>query len=114
MYLKKKIVFAFFTIICVGCILFCSILCYKNIVSIKTESDLSGKEQNKEEYIYKEELLHLGYSINEIETIEKKISNIDVKNYISYQPNDDLFQSSDNIDKITTQMAEYISKNCCN
>lgn len=80
--MKKKIILTFFIIICAGCILFCSILCYKNIVAIQAESDISGKEQNKEEYIYKEDLLHLGYNINEIETIEKKISNIDVKNYL--------------------------------
>ena len=80
--MKKKVIFTFFAIICIGCILFCSILCYKNIVAIQTESDLSGKEQNKEEYIYKEDLLQLGYNIKEIEIIGKKISNIDVKNYL--------------------------------
>ena len=52
--------------------------------------------------------------LNVLKQLSDYYNNIDVKNYISYQPNDDLFQSSDNIDKITTQMAEYISKNCCN
>lgn len=81
--MKKKIILTFFTIICTGCILFCSTLCYRNIVAIQTESDLNGgKEKSNEEYIYKEELLHLGYSIQDIETIEKKISNVDVKNYL--------------------------------
>ena len=42
--------------------------------------DLKGKEQSKEEYIYKEELLHLGYTVDEISIIEKKVSSLDVKN----------------------------------
>ena len=52
--------------------------------------------------------------LNVLKQLSDYYNNIDVKNYIAYQPNDDLFQSTDNIDKITTQMAEYISKNCCN
>lgn len=81
MYLKKKIILTFFIIICAGCVLFCSILCYKNIIAIQTESDLDGgKHISQEEYIYKEDLMHLGYSVSDIEIIEKKISNVDVKN----------------------------------
>lgn len=81
--MKKKIILTFFIIICAGCVLFCSILCYKNIIAIQTETDLDGgRDINKEEYIYKEDLMHLGYSINDIEIIEKKISNVNVKTYL--------------------------------
>lgn len=81
--MKKKIILVFFILICIGCVLYCSILCYKNIISIQTETDYNdGKEITKEEYIYKEELLHLGYSIDNINTIEKKIGNVDVKKYL--------------------------------
>ena len=81
--MKKKIILTFFIIICAGCVLFCSILCYKNIIAIQTETDLEGgKDINKEEYIYKEDLMNLGYSISDIEIIEKKISNVDVKTYL--------------------------------
>ena len=41
-----------------------------------------GKDTNKEEYIYKEDLLVLGYNVNEIETIKNKISDNDVKKYL--------------------------------
>lgn len=42
----------------------------------------NGKDTSKEEYVYKDELLSLGYTIDEVKTIEDKISNIDVKNYL--------------------------------
>ena len=64
----------------------------KQIEQIKMDaSDLS-----KEEYVYKDDLLELGYSIDEIKTIENKISNVDVKNYllIKRYPNLTLFTSS--------------------
>ena len=81
--MKKKIILTFFIIICAGCVLFCSILCYKNIIAIQTESDLEGgKDINKEEYIYKEDLMRLGYSVSDIEIIEDKISTTDVKTYL--------------------------------
>ena len=41
-----------------------------------------GKDITKEEYIYKEDLLVLGYNVNEINTIESKISASDVKKYL--------------------------------
>lgn len=41
-----------------------------------------GKDITKEEYIYKEDLLVLGYTINEIDIIKSKISNTDVKTYL--------------------------------
>ncbi len=49
-----------------------------------------GKDITKEEYIYKEELLVLGYNVNEINTIESKISNSDVKKYLLSEKYDHL------------------------
>ncbi len=46
------------------------------------ESDIEGKDISKEEYIYKEDLLTLGYSVDEVNIIENKISTTDVKNYL--------------------------------
>ena len=46
------------------------------------ETSIEGKEISKEDYLYKSKLLDLGYTINEIKTIENKISISDVKNYL--------------------------------
>ena len=81
--MKKKIIFTLFIIICVGCVLFCAILSYKQMTTPgETDESNNGTNINQDEYIYKEELLQLGYNINDINTIEKKISNIDVKNFL--------------------------------
>lgn len=55
---------------------------FVNDSKIKTESDVDGQNTTKEEYIYKEDLLTLGYNVNIIKLIEEKISNIDVKKYL--------------------------------
>ena len=54
------------------------------------ESDLTGKDTSKEEYIYKDDLLELGYSIDEITTIENKVSSTDVKKNLLTQKYDNL------------------------
>lgn len=77
----KKIIFAFIAVLGSGFILYCSYLYIKNMNTISTESDIKGKEISSDEYIYKEDLLHLGYDLKDIEVIENKISNIDVKEY---------------------------------
>ena len=77
----KKIIFAFILLLCTGFILYCSYICIKNMNTIGSESDIKGKEIDSDEYIYKEDLLHLGYNLKDIEIIENKISNIDVKEY---------------------------------
>lgn len=65
-------------------ILIFSYVIYINIFNknLNHESDIDGKDITKEEYIYKEELLKLGYKIDEITKIETKLSNINVKNYL--------------------------------
>ena len=77
----KKIIFAFILLLCTGFILYCSYICIRNMNTIGSESDIKGKEIDSDEYIYKEDLLHLGYNLKDIEIIENKISNIDVKEY---------------------------------
>ncbi|MBR4178431.1 MAG: M15 family metallopeptidase [Bacilli bacterium] len=51
---------------------------------------VQGKDISKEEYVYKEDLLNLGYTIEEIKTIEKKISNINVKQLLLNKKYDNL------------------------
>lgn len=62
-----------------GCIIYISVR-----DSLKEEKENTVEIQNitKEEYIYKEDLLSLGYNANVIKLIEEKISNIDVKKYL--------------------------------
>jgi LAS superfamily LD-carboxypeptidase LdcB len=62
-----------------GLILYDSV---NNSLKVKTESTIDGQNITKEEYIYKEELLSLGYNSNIIKKIEEKISTINVKNYL--------------------------------
>ena len=52
----------------------------------------NGKDTNKEEYIYKEDLLVLGYKMDEIETIKKKINDSDVKKYLLEKKYDHLLE----------------------
>lgn len=80
--MKKKIIQTFIIIIISSGILYCSVLCFKKMNEINSETDVKGKDITKEEYIYKEELLNLGYTITEIDTIQNKISNLDAKNYL--------------------------------
>lgn len=49
-----------------------------------------GKDISKEEYIYKEDLLLLGYTISEIDTIKNKINDNDVKTYLLTKKYDNL------------------------
>ena len=52
-----------------------------------------GKNNNnKDEYIYKEDLLTLGYTISDIENIKKKISDNDVKKYLLEKKYDNLLK----------------------
>lgn len=80
--MKKKIILTFIIIIISSGILYCSVLCYKKMNEINSETNIEGKDTTKEEYLYKEELLNIGYNINEISTIQNKISNTDVRKYL--------------------------------
>ena len=56
----------------------------------ENDKPINGKDISKEEYIYKEELLTLGYTSQEIETIENKISDSNVKEYLLTKKYDNL------------------------
>lgn len=57
----------------------------------KMETSIEGKEMTKEDYIYKDKLLSLGYTIQEVKIIENKISSVDVKNYLLNKKYNHLF-----------------------
>ena len=79
MIVVRKIILTFILVLASGFVLYCSYVCVKNINTIGSESEVKGKEMSSDEYIYKEDLLHLGYNLNDIEVIQNKISNIEDK-----------------------------------
>lgn len=54
------------------------------------KSNLQSLDNSKEEYIYKDQLLDLGYTIKEISTIENKLSTLDVKKYLLQKKYNDI------------------------
>lgn len=84
--LKRIIVLLISALILTG-----AFLCIRDINNPDNENDSSGgKELNKEEYMYKEELLDLGYDIKDIDVISSKISNVDVKKYLLSEKYEDI------------------------
>ena len=75
--MKKKI---FVIILVLTIIIFIYFYAFKNKPNVENLSN--GREVTKEDYIYKDNLLDLGYNINEIKVIEKKISNINTKKFL--------------------------------
>lgn len=76
------------TIIRVLSIIFILLICYGIFISVKEmnkpskESIIDGKDVSKEEYLYKDDLLDIGYSVDEITSIQNKLSFSDVKAYL--------------------------------
>lgn len=69
------------------------LLSYLSIIDLsKSNNEALKIEPQKNEYIYKEELLNLGYNINEITTIENKINIQNVKNYLLNKKYDNLIK----------------------
>lgn len=92
LFVKRMVIFIISALILWG-----SIICIKDINNPANDtSNTEGKDSNKEEYVYKEELLELGYNISDIDLISTKISNIDVKKYLLNERYKDisLFMSS--------------------
>ncbi len=54
------------------------------------ESEKLGKNISKDDYMYKEDLLDLGYNIEEIDIIQSKINNSNVKDYLLNKKYDNL------------------------
>lgn len=90
--MKKRIVLIIVLILICSCFINLLYLSYAKMNTIGIESDITGKGLNNEEYIYKEDLLHLNYKIDEIEIISKKISETDVKKYLLTKKYNDLIQ----------------------
>lgn len=110
----KKIVLTFILVLASGFILYCSYICVKNINTIGSESEVKGKEMSSDEYIYKEDLLHLGYNLNDIEIIQNKISNIDVKEYFlkeKYNNVSSYINALNFIPKNISRYVDYHNKN---
>ena len=72
-----------------------------------------GIEVTKEDYIYKDKLLELGYNMNDIATIQKKVSNISAKKFLLYKKYDNLtkFISSPYFDISKIEKYENYYKN---
>lgn len=69
------------------------LLSYLSIIDFsKANNETLKIEPQKNEYIYKEELLGLGYNINEISIIENKINTKNVKNYLLEKKYDNLIK----------------------
>lgn len=80
---KKKKLIINLTLILIGGFLLYSAITY--IISndkINTESDIEGKHMTKEDYVFKEDLIKLGYTMEEIKLIETKVSEYDTKQYL--------------------------------
>lgn len=87
----RKIIWSSALLVAVGLILYGSILYIKDFNTFNHESDITGgKDIGKEEYIYTEELLSLGYNSYEINIIKNSISEADVKNYMLSEKFDNL------------------------
>ena len=86
----KKIVYSFILLGIVGFVFYGIIVCVSDINATKAETDVQLKDKNNEEYIYKEQLLHLGYTIEDVNIIEKKVSNTDAKKYLLNEKYDNL------------------------
>ena len=85
----KKHIFIVFIILTIVLIIYFSI--FKEKPNIENLSE--GIEVTKEDYIYKDKLLELGYNINDIKTIQKKISDMSTKKFL-------LFKKYDNLTKL--------------
>ena len=68
----------------------CAIILISYLFSVDLSKASNTTNNTKEEYIYKEELLNLGYNIKEIKQIENKISKKNVKDYLLYKKYDNL------------------------
>ena len=76
------------TIIIIFSVIFIILVSYGIFISVKDmnkpneESIIDGKDITKEEYMYKDDLLEIGYSVDEITSIQNKLSLSDVKAYL--------------------------------
>ena len=105
----RKIILTFILVLASGFVLYCSYVCVKNINTIGSESEVKGKEMSSDEYIYKEDLLHLGYNLNDIEVIQNKISNVDVKEYFLKEKYDNISSYINALNFIPKNISRYVA-----
>ena len=105
----RKIILTFILVLACGFVLYCSYVCVKNINTIGSESEVKGKEMSSDEYIYKEDLLHLGYNLNDIEVIQNKISNVDVKEYFLKEKYDNISSYINALNFIPKNISRYVA-----
>lgn len=109
MIVVRKIILTFILVLASGFVLYCSYVCVKNINTIGSESEVKGKEMSSDEYIYKEDLLHLGYNLNDIEVIQNKISNVDVKEYFLKEKYDNISSYINALNFIPKNISRYVA-----
>ena len=105
----RKIILTFILVLASGFVLYFSYVCVKNINTIGSESEVKGKEMSSDEYIYKEDLLHLGYNLNDIEVIQNKISNVDVKEYFLKEKYDNISSYINALNFIPKNISRYVA-----
>ena len=105
----RKIILTFILVLASCFVLYCSYVCVKNINTIGSESEVKGKEMSSDEYIYKEDLLHLGYNLNDIEVIQNKISNVDVKEYFLKEKYDNISSYINALNFIPKNISRYVA-----
>ena len=74
------------------CVVYLFILIYKETTTIGPEiiENDTGRDISREEFLYKDDLLELGYTISDIDAIQNKLSNVDIKKYLLTKKYDSL------------------------
>ena len=83
--MKKKVaILVGILILLIVCVVYLFILIYKETTTVGPEiiENDTGKDISKQEFLYKDELLDLGYTISDIDLIQTKLSNVDIKKYL--------------------------------
>ena len=97
--MKKKVaILVGILILLIVCVVYLFILIYKENTTIGPVNyeNSTGKDTSKQEFLYKDELLELGYTISDIDLIQAKLSSLDIKKYLLVKKYDGLtsFMSS--------------------
>ena len=91
--MKKKVaILVGILILLIVCVVYLFILIYRENTTVGPEvvENDTGKDISKQEFLYKDELLELGYTISDIDLIQSKLSNVDIKKYLLIKKYDGL------------------------
>ena len=83
--MKKKVAILIgILVLLIICVVYLFILIYRENTTVGPEitRNETGQDISKQEFLYKDELLELGYTISEIDSIQDKLSNVDIRNYL--------------------------------